>query len=111
MSVTIVSVDSLQIGVADTTLYLCPANTKARVVACTICNDTTTVPTFNINKVPFGWVVAVTNLLINTQSLGSRTSRVCPEIVGQILNGGDFLSGIASVAAQITISLSVVEVV
>lgn len=111
MGITLKGVDPVQLGATDTTVYTCPANTTARVISCNVCNDTTTVPTFDINKVPSGGAVGADNLLINGRALGSEESYGCPEVVGQVLEAGDFISGVASGATQVTIALNVVEIV
>jgi len=111
MGVTLKGEDPVQLGVADTDLYTCPANTAARVIKCTACNDTTTVPTFDINKVPSGGAEGDDTLLINGKALGSEETYECPEVVGQILEAGDVISGVASAANQITVAISVVEIV
>lgn len=109
MGITYKNAYAAQLGATDTTLYTCPANTVARVLKCTACNDTTTVPTFSFNKVPSGGSVAATNLVINGRPLGNKETYECPEVVGQILDAGDIISGIASSADQVTIMLDVVE--
>ena len=49
-----------QPGNTDTTLYTVPANTSARILKCTVTNDTTTVVTISFNKRPGGEAVTVT---------------------------------------------------
>ena len=100
-----------QPAATDTTLYTCPANTIARVLKCTVTNDTTTVATISFNKVPSGSSVAVTNLIMNTRAIGGNETYECPEVVGQVLDAADLLSAIASAADQLTVSLDVVEIV
>lgn len=111
MAITIKNAYIGQLGIVDTTLYTCPSNTQARILKCTACNDTTTAPNFDINKVPSGGAVGDDNLIINNKVLGSEETYECPEVVGQILDAGDILSGIASVASQITVIVDVVEMV
>ncbi len=111
MGVSIKNVYLAQPAAADTTLYTCPALTVARVLKCTVTNDTTTVVTINFNKVPSGGAAAVTNLILNTKSIGSRETYECPEVVGQVLNAGQFISAFPSVLDQLTVSLDVVEIV
>jgi len=100
-----------QPGIADTTVYTCPANTVARVLKCTATNDTTTAVTLSTHKVPSGDAVGDDVLIMNAKALGSKETYECPEVVGQVLDAGDLLSMIASVAAQITVSIDVVEIV
>lgn len=111
MPVNIKNAYMAQAGATDTTLYTTPANTAARVLKCTVTNDTTTVATISFNKVPSGGSVAVTNLIMNTKSIGSLETYECPEVVGQVLDAADVLSAIASAADQLTIALDVVEIV
>ena len=100
-----------QPGVTDTTMYTCPANTTARILKCTVTNDTTTVVTISFNKVASGGAVAATNLIMNLKPIGSQETYECPEVVGQVLDAGDLMSSIASAADQLTVSLDVVEIV
>ena len=111
MSIVIRNAYMAQPGVADTTLYTCPAGTQARVLKCSVTNDTTTVVTISFNKVPSGGAVDATNLIMNLKSIGSRETYECPEVVGQVLDAEDLLSAIASVADQLSVSLDVVEIV
>jgi len=98
-----------QLAAASAALYTCPTGTRARVLKCTATNDTTTAVTFNIYLVPSGSGEGVTNLLINTKTLGDKDSYTCPEVVGHVLEPGDAIEGVASVADQVTIVLSLVE--
>lgn len=111
MSVTLKNAYLDQPGIANTTLYTCPANTVARVLKCTVTNDTTTVETISFNKVASGGAVGADNLIMNLKSIGNKETYECPEVVGQVLGAGDLLSAIASAAAQLTVSLDVVEIV
>ena len=111
MPVTLKNVYLAQPAAADTTLYTCPANTVARVLKCTVTNDTTTAVTISFNKRPDGGAAAVTNLIMNLRPIGNKETYECPEVVGQILDATDILSAIASVADQLTVSLDVVEIV
>jgi len=111
MPVTIKNAYMAQIAITDTVLYTVPANTQARVLKCTVTNDTTTVATISFNKRPTGGAVAVTNLIMNLKPIGNKETYDCPEVVGQVLDATDVLSAIASVADQLTVSLDVVEIV
>lgn len=111
MPVALKNVYMGQPAAANTTLYTCPANTTARILKCTVTNDTTVVETISFNKVPSGNAVAVTNLIMNLKNIGDKETYECSEVVGQILDAGDLLSAIASAANQLTVSLDVVEIV
>jgi len=111
MGVKLVNAYLDQPGIADTTLYTCPANTTAKVLKCTVTNDTTTVVTISFNKRPAAAAVDPANLIMNLKSIGSRETYECPEIVGQVFEATDLLSAIASVADQLTVNLDVAEIV
>lgn len=111
MPVSLKNAYMAQIAVTDTTLYTCPANTTARVLKCTVTNDTTTVVTVSFNKRPTAAAAAVTNLIMNLKPIGDKETYECPEVVGQVLDPTDVISAIASVADQLTVALDVVEIV
>ena len=111
MSILIRNAYLAQPGVAAGTMYTCPAGTQARVLKCTATNDTTTVTALTVYKVPSGGTAGVTNLILNAKNIGSQATYECPEVVGQVLDAGDFIQGLAGVADQITVSLDVVEIV
>ena len=109
--ITIKNAYAAQVPAANTTLYTCPTNTQARVLKCTVCNDTTTAQTISFHKVPSGQAVGDAYLVLNAKALGSKETYECPEVVGQVLNAGDFISGIAGGAAQMSTMVDVVEIV
>jgi hypothetical protein len=111
MSVTLVNAYLAQPGIADTTLYTCPGSTVARVIKCTVTNDTTTAVTISFNKRPAAVASGPANLIMNLRPIGSKETYECPEIVGQVFEATDLLSAIASVADQLTVNLDVVEIV
>ena len=111
MGVTLVNAYLSQPGIADTTIYTCPANTITRVIKCTVTNDTTTAVTISFNKRPAAAASGPANLIMNLKAIGNKETYECPEIVGQVFEATDLLSAIASVAGQLTVNLDVVEVV
>ena len=111
MGITLKNVYLAQPGIADTTIYTCPANTITRVLKCTATNDAAGAVTISFNKRPDGVAVDPANLIMNLKALGSRETYECPEVVGQIFEATDILSAIASVADQVTVNLDVVEIV
>jgi hypothetical protein len=48
---------------------------------------------------------------MNEQTIGSKETYDCPEVVGQVLESGDLLSAIAEIASQLTVNVDVAEVV
>jgi len=111
MAVAIKNAYAGQPAAANTTLYTCPTNTKARVLHCSAVNDTTTAVTITFHKVPSGDSVGDAYLILNAKALGSQEAYDCPTVVGTVLDAGDIISAIASVANQVAVSLDVVEIV
>ena len=110
MAVTIRDAYTGQLAAAAATLYTAPTGTRARILKCTVTNDTTTAVTFVLYKIPSGGAAGADNTIINTKTLGSQESYTCPEVVGHCLDPGDFIQGYASAANQVTIFISVVEI-
>lgn len=95
--------EAAQAPLADTTVYTAPANTRTIVDKFTATNVTAGALTLTVNLVQAAGAVAVSNALISAQSIAAGASYLCPEIVGHILNPGDFLSIKASAAASINV--------
>lgn len=111
MGISIKNAYAAQVPAANTTLYTCPALTQARILKCTVCNDTTTVATITFHKVPSGQAVGNDYLVVNAKAIGPTETYECPEMVGHVLDAGDLINGIASVATQLSVVLDVVEIV
>jgi len=109
MGISVKNAYADQVPATDTTLYTCPANKVARVLKCTACNDTTTVPTITFHKVPSSESVGDEYLILNALALDSKETRVLYEVEGQVLDAGDIISAIASSANQVSVMLDVVE--
>ena len=100
-----------QLAATADELYVCPANTRARIIKANACNDTTTVPTMTFYLVPADGSAGPTNLLINGRALPGSGTDSLRELVGQVLEPGDAIYGLASTASQVTVDIGVVEVV
>ena len=93
-------------------LYTCPASpssTKARVVKCTTCNDTTTAMTYKFYKVPVGASVDDAYLIYQDRAIGSKDTDDNPAVVGQVLDSGDMIYCHPSAATQLSVMLDVIE--
>jgi hypothetical protein len=76
----------------------------------TATNVNTAARTISVNLVRAGDVPGSNNLIVNAKTLQSGEAYTFPELVGHILNTGDYISTLASVAASITIRVSGREV-
>ena len=66
--------------------------------------------TLSVNLVTSSYSAGNDNLIVKTKTLQPAETYTFPEIVGQVLNAGDFISTIASAATSINIRASGREV-
>jgi hypothetical protein len=62
--------------------------------------------TLSVNLVTSSYSAGNDNLIVKTKTLQPTETYTFPEIVGQVLNAGDFISTIASAATSINIRAS-----
>lgn len=84
--------ETAAVPVAATTLVTGAANSRTYLDKITVTNTTGSAVTVTVNVVPSGGSVGAGNVLENSYSIAANTSYSFPNIVGQILNPGDFLS-------------------
>ena len=110
MPTTLIDVYNAQPGIANTTLYTASANTRVKIVAASVTNDTTTAKYISFHRVPTGIAVSDANIIVNQKVVGSRATVSLWELVGQVLEAGDFLSATAEIADQLTVHISGIAV-
>lgn len=76
----------------------------------TATNHSAAAATLSVNLVTVASVEGTQNLIVKTKTLQAGETYTFPEIVGQVLNPGDFISTIASVATAVNIRASGREV-
>ena len=76
----------------------------------TATNYTTTAATISVNLVTVSGSAGNANLITKTKTLQPSEVYTFPELVGQILNAGDFISTIAGTATAINMRVSGREV-
>lgn len=69
----------------------------------TVTNTTAANVTFSANLVTAAGAAGAANLVLNLRSIAPKETYACPELVGQVLQPGDFISAIAGAAASLTI--------
>jgi hypothetical protein len=83
------------------------ANAVTTVIdKCTICNVTLQNATVTFNIVSQGGTVANENIIIKEKTIPGNTTYLVPEMVGQILNDGDFISAVAGSVSTLVIRIS-----
>jgi hypothetical protein len=88
---------------AQTTQYTAPAGTKTIIDKFTAYSEAGT--TLFVSLVPSGGSVAASNMTVK-KTLAALESYTFPELVGQILNAGDFISTLPGGASAVTIRVS-----
>lgn len=94
---------------SQTTQYTAPASTTTLIDRLTGHNSTASAAILSVHIVPESGTAGASNLLVK-KTLAADESYTFPEIVGQVLDAGDFISMIADTASAITICASGREV-
>ena len=103
-------IEPLAITNAQVTQYTAPASTRTIIDKFTATNTSGSAATLSVNLVVSAGAAAASNLIISAKSLAAGECYTCPEIVGHILNAGDFISTLAGTTAVITVRASGREV-
>lgn len=90
---------------AQTTQYTA-INCKTIIDKFTATNTSAGNVTFDVNIVTSGGSAGVSNLIVDTRSIAPDETYTFPELVGQVLESGGFISTIASAATSLTIRAS-----
>jgi len=95
-----------QLPATQTTQYTTPAATRCIIDKATVTNTDTVARTFSANIVQASGSPGNANLIIDDKSVQPNETYLCPELVGQVLDPGAFLSTIASAASALTLRVS-----
>jgi hypothetical protein len=85
-------------------------NAKAIIDKFTVTNTSATNETISINLVAEGDAAGAENLVIDARAIAPDETYTCPELVGHVLDAGDFISTLASAGTALTIRCSGREV-
>lgn len=102
-------IESAQAAAAQTTMYTAPAGTRTIIDKLTGTNTTGSSAQITVNLVPSGSTASAPNVITPIQTIVAGGSYTFPEVVGHILNPGDFISVLAGSVA-ITVRASGREV-
>ena len=81
-------------------------NCKAIIDKFTVTNTNSSNVTISVNLVASGGSAGNSNLIVKTRSVVPGETYLCPELVGQVLEAGGFISTLASAATSLTITAS-----
>jgi len=102
-------IPSIQAVNANTTQYTAPASTRTILDKFTGTNTTGAPATLTVNLVNSGGAAGAANQIVQ-KTLAAGESYTFPEIVGHVLNAGDFINTNDSVNNAVTIRASGREV-
>lgn len=102
---TKVLIPAKQAESSQTTQYTA-VNAKAIIDKFTATNTTTGNVTISVNLVTSGGSAGVGNLIVDSRAIAPDEAYTFPELVGQVLEPGSFISTIASAATSLTIRAS-----
>lgn len=88
---------------AQTTQYTA-TNCKTVIDKFTVTNTTGAPVTFSVNLVPSAGAAGAGNCVLSNKSIAAGETYTCPEVVGQSLESGGFISTLAGAATSLTIS-------
>lgn len=97
-------VEGKQAENAQTTQYTSTAM-KTIIDKATVTNTTGGGVTFAVNLVPSAGAAGAGNLIVS-KTIAANSTYTLPEIVGQYLDAGDFISTVAGAATSLTIRFS-----
>jgi hypothetical protein len=89
----------------DTVQYT-SVNAKAIIDKFTVTNTSGGNETISVNIVTSGGTSAASNLIVDARAIAPNETYTFPELVGQVLEPGSFISTIASAASSLTIRAS-----
>lgn len=110
MTVTIKNIIPPKYAEAAQTAQYTAINCKARIDKFTVTNSTASAATLSVNIIQSGGSASANNLIMSARSIQAGETYTCPELVGQVLESGAFISTIAGTASALTIRASGVEI-
>ena len=81
-------------------------NCKTVIDKFTVTNTTASNVTISVNLVVSGGAAAASNRVLSVRAIAPSECYTCPELVGQTLEVGGFISTLAGAATSLTISAS-----
>ena len=98
-------VEAKSVDQVQTTQYVA-AVTAVIIDKMTATNYSSAARTISVNLVPAGQLPGDSNLIVKTKTLQPAETYTFPEIAGHILNTGDYISTLGSLAASMNFRVS-----
>jgi hypothetical protein len=106
MTVTVKTLITAKQAENSQTVQYTATNCKTIIDNFTVTNTTAGNVTIGVNIIASGGSASASNLIIDDRAIVPGESYTFPELVGQVLEPGDFISTIASAATALTIRAS-----
>jgi hypothetical protein len=81
-------------------------NVRAIIDKATVTNTSASNVTLSVNLVTVSGSAGASNLIIDNRTIVPDETYLCPELVGQVLEAGGFISTIAGAATSLTMRVS-----
>ena len=91
---------------ATQTAQYTASGVKGVIDKCVITNTTAVEVKISINIVKKSTSAAATNLILTEHIIAGKETYLCPEIIGVVLENGDFISTLAGAASSLAINIS-----
>ena len=102
-----VLIDPFQPAAAESTAYTSPTAGKGTIIdKLSGTNVSAGTVTLTVKLIKVGTVASAANTIVNVRSLAANETYTFPEVVGHVLNPGDFISVLPSAATAITVRSS-----
>jgi hypothetical protein len=106
MAVTPVNLITPKQAESSQTAQYTATGVKAIIDKFTVTNTSGSSASISVNIVNNGGSAGDSNLIIKTRAIAVSETYTCPELVGQVLEAGQFISTLASAATSLTIRAS-----
>jgi hypothetical protein len=106
MAVTVKNIIPRKQAEATQTAQYTATNCKTIIDKFTVTNTSAANATISVNLIASAGTAGDSNLIIKTRAIAPNESYTCPELIGQVLESGGFISTIAGTASALTISAS-----
>lgn len=90
---------------SETTQYTA-VNVKTIIDKFSVTNTTAAAVVFTVKLIASGGTPGASNTVLSAKSIAAAETYLCPELVGQTLEPGGFISTLAGAATSLTISAS-----
>lgn len=106
MAVRVLNIIPRKQAEAAQTAQYTATNCKTIIDKFTVTNTSAANATISVNLIASGGSAGDSNLVLKTRSIAPNETYTCPELIGQVLESGGFISTLAGTASALTISAS-----